>query len=261
MPDAPHYTSIGLDEIRDGSTNSAEVIVPIIQRLLSPRSVLDVGCGLGTWLSVWRKRGVEDLYGLDGGDVSLEKLLIPADRFQLTDLRTPFDLGRRFDLVESLEVGEHLPPECDAGLVQSLVKHGDVVLFSAAVPGQGGYLHLNEQWQSHWAGLFAKHDFHTFDLVRPLVWDQPDVCFWYRQNILLFIHQSRAASLEALLPPRTENLRQLDVVHPVLFTGKLENPHFWADPRKFPVRALLSGLRSAIPKAARRLLKVARPGK
>ena len=64
------------------------------------------------------------------------------------DLAQPLQIDRRFDLALSLEVAEHLPPECGSEFVQTLTDLSSVILFSAAIPFQGGTDHLNEQWPS-----------------------------------------------------------------------------------------------------------------
>ena len=128
------------------SLESARVIVPIVTELLGEcSSVLDVGCGVGSWLSAWRDAGVGDVMGLDGDYVQGLELVVPTECFSICDLTVPVDLGRRYDLVESVEVAEHLPIESADAFVASLTRHSDAVLFSAALPGQSGKGHLNEQ--------------------------------------------------------------------------------------------------------------------
>jgi SAM-dependent methyltransferase len=219
---------------REGSTRSAMVVVPIVLELLGPvRTVLDVGCGVGAWLSVFEALGVQDIYGIDR-DPPLDALTIPRDRFQQVDLRTPFDLGRVFDLVVCLEVAEHLPEDCSGHLVRSLARHGDAVLFSAAIPGQRGEDHINLQWLSYWSERFRAAGFRLFDLVRPKCWSDSRVEVWYRQNVVLF-GRAQAASVLARAPVAGG---MVDVVHPETWHERLQ-------PR----------LRSAlaeIPRAARR---------
>ena len=140
-----------------GSFRSAQRIVPLLRSLIDPRSVLDVGCGNGAFLKAFSLAGVADILGVDGDYVPRERLLIDMANFRPTDLAKPLALGRRFDLVMSLEVAEHLPAAAAPSFVRSLVEHGDVVFFSAAVPGQRGANHVNEQWPSYWAKLFAAH--------------------------------------------------------------------------------------------------------
>src|SRR5215469_304150 len=153
-----------------GSRRSAGAVVPLVMRLLAPVSVCDVGCGIGTWLSVFQEHGVRSILGIDGAHVALEMLQIPPDDFRTSDLALPLELDRRFDLAISLEVAEHLPEASAAGFVKSLTAIAPVVLFSAAVPGQGGTGHINEQWQDYWADLFAREGFVPVDAIRPAIW-------------------------------------------------------------------------------------------
>ncbi len=252
MKFVPRYTASELDAISQGSVQSAEVIVPFIKNIFSPVSVLDVGCGLASWLKVWEQNGVGDIFGVDGGEVAADQLMISSDKFRAIDLRDRFDLGRRFGLVQSLEVGEHLPTECAADFVDSLTTHADVVLFSAAIPGQGGYLHLNERWQSYWAALFEQRGLQTFDIVRPLVWNNNRVRVWYKQNSLVFVQAARVAEFDGLQAFTGGVESQIDLVHPEMFSEKMSHPQNWASAASFPVRKLAVGLMKAIPAAIRR---------
>jgi SAM-dependent methyltransferase len=196
-----------------GAAASAGVVVPLIVRVLRPSSVLDVGCGPGMWLKVFSDLGVTDICGIDGYAGESADLVIPRDLFRSFDLTLPLDIGRRFDLVVSLEVIEHLPARHAETFIESLCRHSDAVLFSAAVPGQGGTGHVNEQWQSHWADMFASRGYKPFDLVRPEVWDDDRVDHWYRQNTLIYATGDAASRLERLAKPPMP----LDVVHPQCF--------------------------------------------
>src|SRR2546427_1539345 len=101
---AEHYTKGFFEQIRNGSRRSAEVIVPLVAQLLPVRSVVDIGCGDGTWLRVFRELGVDEILGIDGEYVARELLQIPEDCFDAVDLTKSFHLGRVFDLAMSLEV-------------------------------------------------------------------------------------------------------------------------------------------------------------
>jgi SAM-dependent methyltransferase len=161
--------------------------VPLLMTLLRPGSVVDVGCGIGSWLSVFRDCGVHDVTGVDGDYVPVEALQIPQDAFRSADLNEPLCAGRSFDLVVSLEVAEHLPPESASRFVESLCALGPAILFSAAVPFQGGTGHCNEQWPEYWAELFEARGFVAVDCIRPRVWHAADVDWWYAQNALLYL--------------------------------------------------------------------------
>jgi len=181
-----HYDEIFFDYLERGSLTSAREVVPILAGALTIRSVLDVGCGRGVWLSQWASHGAQDIIGVDGGYVNVERLAIPRERFRPLDLSDSFDLGRTFDLVECLEVGEHIPQDRSETLIDNLVRHGQMVFFSAAVSGQGGEFHVNEQPLCFWRDLFRVRDYHAFDFVRPLL-GRSEVEPWYRYNALLYV--------------------------------------------------------------------------
>lgn len=219
MSSAP-YTRSFYEDLAEGSAPSASVIVPLLLGVLPPiASVLDVGCGVGNWLEAFSRAGVTEIMGVDRDEVPDNLLRIPTDRVRRTDLSRPFDLGRKFDLVVSVEVAEHLPVASADRLVDSIAAHTDLVLFSGAVPGQGGTSHVNEQWPSYWAKRFERRGFTTLDLVRPLIWDQPGVMFWYAQNCLVY---ARGDSLESLAGDAPPSPRMLDVVHPALWSRPAE---------------------------------------
>ena len=200
---------------RDGSLSSARVVAPIVLHLLDLRSVVDVGCGMGTWLHAFAECGLTDILGCDGNDVDRSLLAIPPPLFRRIDLRVDVSLDRRFDLALSLEVAEHLPESCAPGFVRSLTAAAPSVLFSAAIPGQGGTGHLNEQWQDYWRDLFATHGFQPVDCIRPAVRGRPDVRFWYQQNIILYCDASVLQAHPDLQPVPAEV--SLNLVHPTLY--------------------------------------------
>ncbi len=172
----------------ESSYRSAKVVVPLLLReVIRPESVVDVGCGVGAWPAVFREHGVERYLGLDGESVDRSMLLIPEERFRVLDLSRPFRLAESFDLAVSLELAEHLPPESAKGFVESITRLAPVILFSAAVPLQGGLHHINEQWPEYWEDLFSRHGFTMLDPLRKLIWQDSRVEWWYRQNIFLYV--------------------------------------------------------------------------
>jgi SAM-dependent methyltransferase len=194
---------------REEGQQSASVIVPLVNDLLQPKSVLDVGCGPGSWLVEWINISVTDVVGLDGEYIEQSALRIPPASFVPLDLSRRFSLGRKFDLVESLEVAEHLEESCADAFVESLSNHADNVLFSAAIPGQGGTHHVNEQWLSYWVTKFARRGFRPCDVIRPVVWTDRRVLVWYRQNTVLFSKNAPEGVPDTCL----------DVVHPELWSS------------------------------------------
>ena len=196
--------------------HSAARILDILLRYYRPNSILDVGCGLGTWLKAAQGAGIADVMGVDGNWLDVKRLQVSPERVRTLDLESPFDVGRKFDMAISLEVAEHLSPPAAEGFVASLVRHAPVVLFSAAIPFQGGHHHVNEQFPSYWADHFARFDFRPIDCIRGEIWDSPNVLWWLRQNTMIFAHETVIAGHEVwrqLMASRAP----LSVVHPQLY--------------------------------------------
>lgn len=150
-------------------------------------SILDVGCGRGAWLSIAKRKGVSSVFGIDGDYVDLKTLLISQNEFEKKDIEQPFELKKKFDLVQCLEVGEHINKEKSDVLVKNLTKHGDFILFSAAQPGQGGTNHINEQEIKFWQKIFKDNGYLSFDFPRILIKDKKNIMPWYRYNMLLYV--------------------------------------------------------------------------
>jgi SAM-dependent methyltransferase len=203
-----------------GSLRSAEVVVPLLIDLVRPASVLDVGCGVGTWLRAFVGLGVTDVVGVDGDYVDRSLLQIDPEAFRPTDISRPLDLGRRFDLVISLEVAEHLDAGDADTLVDSIVRHGDAVAFSAAVPFQDGTHHVNEQWPDYWIDKFAARSYACLDILRPTLWDRPEVEFWYAQNLFLFVAEDELAGERWAAVNSLPTFNHVNAIHPRLYQAQ-----------------------------------------
>jgi SAM-dependent methyltransferase len=193
------YDQSFFEYVNASARAAAGRIVPLLQQQLAPDSVLDVGCGQGAWLAVWHSHGVHDLCGVDGSYVDRSRLLFAPERFYAHDLRQPFDLGRRFSLVQCLEVAEHLPPGCAESLLDSLIRHGEVIVFSAAPPGQGGHEHVNERSYEYWRALFLDRGYLAVDYLRPRILSDPAIDRWYRYNTLLYVSRDAMPHLSEVL--------------------------------------------------------------
>jgi hypothetical protein len=193
---------------RNGSRRSAAAVLPHVFAVTAPRSIIDVGCGVGTWLTAARGLGIERTVGVEGPWVANVDLASPGIEMHHADLEQSLPALERHDLALCLEVAEHLSPQRAEGLVGDLVRLSDKVLFSAAIHWQGGVGHLNEQPQSYWAGLFARHGYGAVDVIRPLIWRDRRVSYWYRQNMLLYVKGAPiapAAALDRRHPARFAN--------------------------------------------------------
>lgn len=211
-------------EDRDQFTRTAaETVAPLVLALYPVRSVIDLGCGVGTWLSVFIRHGVEEIRGIEGQAVDSQLLQIPVSSFEQHDLTQPLMVDRTYDLAISLEVAEHLPPDSSADFVKTLVGLAPVVLFSAAIPNQGGISHINERPATYWSQQFARHNYVTIDAIRRRIWNRDDIKAWYRQNILLFAHQDmldKIPSMQAALEQTRQD--QLNLVHPQTLQWRID---------------------------------------
>jgi Methyltransferase domain len=194
------------------SLASARAIATIVYELLQPGSVVDVGCGWGSWLLAFHECGVERLLGVDGDHVNTDRLLIDPACFNRQNLAATFAIHGSFDLAICLEVAEHLPRRNARHLVRTLTTIAPAVLFSAAVPSQGGSNHINEQWPSYWRGLFKAENFRMFDCVRPRIRERQDIQWWYRQNLVIYV-RTDAISSYLQLGPESQLGNEIEWVH------------------------------------------------
>jgi hypothetical protein len=205
-PTAPAPVAIDYDPAQNRhSAEGPQVALPSIFPNGLPSSVLDVGCGPAVWLRALAQAGVPDYMGVDGVDIPPGDLLVDRNRFVHMDLVSKWDLGRRFEAALCLEVGEHLDPDHAGLLIDALVRHADLIVFSAACPGQPGQHHVNCRWPSYWQGLFNARGYTCSDDVRWRLWDVDGVEPWYKQNMFIARKSPSGAGAE----PRLRS-----VVHP-----------------------------------------------
>jgi hypothetical protein len=187
-------------------------------QIVQPTSVADIGCGLGQWLKAASDLGASHILGVDGDYIRRDRLWIDESSFrncylETQSCRVAVPAGCSFDLTISLEVAEHLSEGRAASFVDDLCSLGDLVLFSAAIPGQAGFNHINTQWPTYWNALFRNHDFYCFDNLRPKVWDNNAVEWWYAQNVLVFARAGTTsyATIHASGAPIS---KPMSLVHP-----------------------------------------------
>jgi SAM-dependent methyltransferase len=223
--------------------SSASVIMAFVVEAFRPESVLDVGCGFGYWLAEAKRLGVKKVVGVDGPWIGRKHLAITAEEFREAELTQPFDLGDRFDLVMSLEVAEHLPEAGARQFVRSIVGHGDCIMFSAAIPGQGGYNHLNERWPSYWRNIFDELGFALFDIIRPTFWHSERVERYYAQNTFVYVNRTNSELVEAVSSLQQAIRFPTDVVHPSTFAS--------VNYEEIPIRRLVGLLPRRVARAIR----------
>lgn len=214
------YNSKFYDKQSRDSYISAKVVLSCIQNIFCKtkhfNSIIDLGCGVGSWLAAASELGIKTQKGLDGSYVKEEQFLADYKAFIPSDLSKPEEIKlpkSKFDLAISLEVAEHIPQEKSDSFVDLLVTSSDIVLFSAAIPYQGGHGHVNENWLEYWCEKFQKRGYIALDLVRPQIWSAKEVCWWYKQNCILFVNLSKPQ----LMPDNITYSKPKSLVHPEQF--------------------------------------------
>ncbi len=209
----------------DGSYRSASEYVKYLSQLYQPESVIDFGCGRGTWLKAFKDIGVERLVGLDGKWNSQGRMVEQSIKFVPVDLNGPVNISEKFDIAISLEVAEHLKDSSADSFVNNMIASSDVVMFGAAYPSQGGTDHMNEQPPTYWANIFLKYGYVPYDIFRPVFWGSPTVSFWYQQNTFLYVRSSSRVNetLKNMGHKPILNTAFMNCVHPTLYNLKLSS--------------------------------------
>lgn len=225
---------------------SSDRLASVIYDFVKPKSVIDVGCGTGNFLQSFQRLGVEDILGLDGNWVepAIRKQFLRDEHFLATDLTSPQDIGRKFDIAICLEVAEHLQETAADPLVNFLTSLSDVVVFSAAIPRQPGHHHITCQWQSEWAIRFKALGFRTFDCFRPVIWNDNRIPYWYRQNIFMALSPGSELVIQRPLPHTTDVSA---IVHPDLYTETYQQTDALLN-GDWPLRTYLSCLGKCVCK-------------
>lgn len=194
------------------NTKSAKILVPFIINLLKPKSVIDVGCGIGTWLNIFEEYDINDIKGLDGPHIKRTDLLFKEEHFSAINLETTERLSNRnFDLCVCLEVAEHISEQNAEKFIFNLTLVSDIIVFSAAVPGQTGENHLNEQPFKYWFNKFEKLNYICCDIFRDKFWNNSEIEWWYKQNMFLFIKNT------VKIPVNINLYNGNEYIHPELF--------------------------------------------
>jgi len=214
-----NYSNDFYDSIVAGSLRSARIYIEYLSKFWQPGSVVDVGCGRGTWLAAWAENGVRQLVGLDGAWNSPNQMIDKRICFIATDLEARIVLEEQFDLAMSLEVAEHLDPSTSSMFVASLAALSDAILFSAAFVGQSGENHINTRPHSFWAEQFFQHGYTLFDMFRPKYWSDERIEPWYRQNVFLYVRMAHPlySLLTAAGHTPIDDSRFTDCIHPWLY--------------------------------------------
>jgi SAM-dependent methyltransferase len=159
-----------------------------------PKKIIEFGCGPGHLTRALAKLGasvvaLDAFSSPDFGDYPNVKF----DKIDLNDsaLLSRFLTGKQFDMAICTEVAEHLQPSSSEHLIRCLTGCAPVVIFSAAIPHQGGHGHINCADRGFWHGLFVKYDFKVVDSLRKKLRGNESLAIWYKLNVLDYISTQR----------------------------------------------------------------------
>jgi len=139
----------------DPSTFCPQVWDYVIQRF-AIKSVLDLGSGEGYSAAYFHSKGLISI-ATDGLVENYKNSAYPTVLFDIT--KGPFICN--VDLVHCQEVVEHIEEKYIENLLASLTC-GKFLLMTHALPGQGGYHHVNEQPSEYWIKKLKEKNFNVF---------------------------------------------------------------------------------------------------
>jgi hypothetical protein len=129
-----------------------------IARDIQPRTVLDAGCAMGFLVECLRLNGVE-AYGVDISPYAIQNVHESIKPYcwvgSITDA-----FPQKYDLIVSIEVLEHLPPEESRTAIENICRHTDDLLFSSTPDDYVEATHFNVLPPERWAELFAHQGFY-----------------------------------------------------------------------------------------------------
>ncbi len=202
-----------------GSYQSAIQILGYINSFINFNSVIDLGCGMGTWCKALNNLDIKDFLGIDKHQYDPTYMLIPAEKYMQYDLCKPLEITRRVDMAISVEVAEHINPEYSDIFINNLCSCSEIVLFSAAISHQGGTGHINEQSCTYWEKIFNKYGYKAIDCIRPYFWNNEQIEIWYRNNCVLYLEQYAYEKIITYIP---QNTYPLDIIHPSMLNRILK---------------------------------------
>ena len=189
-----NYFFINEDKL---ALKAASEIVPYLLENLKLKSVVDIGCGTAAWLSVFKQYGVKNILGLDSHN-NLSWLRISPEQFLNQNLEKAIFTEKIYDLAISLEVAEHINPKQSIRFISDLCNLSEIILFSAATPGQGGENHINENSLDYWRVIFKQKGYYPYDVIRDEFASKKNIAPWYRYNTILYVSEKGKLRLSKL---------------------------------------------------------------
>lgn len=200
---------------QDGSYQSASRILRFLNTLIRFETVIDFGCGMGTWGVAAKELGARRYIGIDQHEYDISYMQIDPSEYWEKNLQLPIHVEHFYDLAICVEVAEHIPEDYANTLIDNICLGSETILFSAALPYQGGTGHVNEQPCSYWVNKFLIKGYKPIDCIRPIFWNDAQVEVWYRNNCMLYVTEKASERIKVHLPAISF---PSDIVHPQMLT-------------------------------------------
>lgn len=202
-----------------GSYQSALILLNYLKDFLKINSIIDFGCGMGTWGKAAKDIGITNYIGVDQHYYNDKYMVIEKNSYIQHDLRNKFFVQRSFDLAISVEVAEHIDSVYENTFIENICNSSDIILFSAALPEQGGTGHINERPCSYWNSKFDALGYVLIDCIRPFFWNNKNIEIWYRNNCTLYIKKEKFDTIKSYIP---QSSFPIDIIHPEMLTRILK---------------------------------------
>jgi len=138
--------------------NFFDQIAKRIIEQFEPKTVLDAGCAWGFLVEAFRNRGVK-AFGVDISEYAIQNIF-PDIRLYcwLGSITEPFP--KKYDLITSIEVLEHIPKREAEKAIENLCTHANEIVFSSTPFDYKEATHVNVHDPEYWAEQFARHGFY-----------------------------------------------------------------------------------------------------
>jgi SAM-dependent methyltransferase len=174
-------TGFWLDDSKEHHTFDEALAAELVS-LFQSKAVVDLGCGPGSYVSALRQAGVD----CDGYDGNPNTESLSEGLCKIQDLSVPFELERMYDWVLSLEVGEHIPQQFEAVLLDNILRHArEGVVLSWGLPGQKGWGHVNLRENRYIKNYFRSRGFTNDVAVEQSLRDKSSLV-WFKGTLMVF---------------------------------------------------------------------------